>query len=63
MKPKTYNALAQKLGRDRRHDKGLYEVRGIWADKELHGRIRDSAARLAKAAGKERANPATDLSP
>ena len=63
MKPKTYNAIALKLGRDRRHEKGLYEVRGIWADKELHGRIRDSAARLMKAAGKEKANPATEGPP
>ena len=50
MKPKTPNAIALKLGRDRRHDKGLYEVRGIWAGKHLHDRIRASAARLVQAA-------------
>ena len=53
MKLKTPNAIALKLGRDRRHDKGLYEVRGIWAAKALHERIRASGARLAKAASRD----------
>ena len=63
MKPKTYNAIALKKARDKRHSDGLYEVRGIWAGKELHESIRDKAARLVKAAGRERATPTTELSP
>ena len=43
MKPKTYNAIALKKARDKRHESGLYEVRGIWADKLLHESIRVGA--------------------
>ena len=48
MKPKTYNAIALKKARDKRHESGLYEVRGIWAEKPLHDCIRAIGARLAK---------------
>ena len=55
MKPKTYNAIALKKARDKRHGDGLYEVRGIWAAKPLHDCIRASGARLAKSETKEQA--------
>ena len=48
MKPKTYNAIALKKARDKRHSNGLYEVRGIWAAKPLHDRIRVGAAVMVK---------------
>ena len=57
MTRKTYNAIALKKARDKRHGEGLHEVRGIWACKELHSSIRDKAARLVKAASKGGAQP------
>ena len=50
MTAKTNKEL-QSAYRNRKHADGLYKVRGIYAAKPLHGKIKDMAHKIAKQVG------------
>lgn len=47
------NAENQRNVRDRKHEQDLYEVRGAWAPKWLHEKVREYTKRLIKNGTKE----------